>query len=310
MKIENLGIDKIDMDYVNKYENIFISFSGGRTSAFMTKWIIDNFKDTHNIKILFANTGQEHEETYKFIKNCTEAWGLDVTWIESVVRHGEKKSNTWKIVDFESATRDVSLFVESCKKYGLPNQAAPNCTKHLKTAPMHNYIKDNGWKTGEYITAVGIRADELDRINPNYRDRHCWYPLGDIGVTKPQILDFFRRQSFDLRIPEYLGNCTWCWKKTLRKHMTLIEECPDIYEAPRLLEKQFRNFYRGDNLYENQTLFRKGYSVEDLFKLHAEGNFELWVDEYFNDCAESCEAMGTEKSEAMEDEVIKEVYGE
>lgn len=302
-------INGLDLNYVNKYKNMFISFSGGRTSSYMTKWLIENFKDTHNIKVLFANTGQEHEETLKFIKKCDDEWNFNTIWLEAVVYHDKKKSNGWKVVNFETATRDGSLFVEDCKKYGLMNQAFPHCTRDLKTYPMHNYIKDNGWKHGDYITAVGIRADEVDRINMNYRKRHYWYPLADVGVTKEDILGFFKGNDFDLNIPEYLGNCVWCWKKTLRKHMTLIDEYPEIYEVPRMLENKFKSFTRNGKLFEGEVLFRGKKSVEDLFALHKEGNFDLWVDEYFNDCAESCEAMGTEKSEAMEDEVIKDVYG-
>lgn len=294
-------------DYIKKYKNLFISFSGGKTSAYMTKFLIDNFSKDFNIKVVFANTGQEHEETYKFIDRCDKEFGFNVTWIEAVVHHNKKKSNGWRVVDFDTATRDGSLFLEDCKKYGLMNHAFPHCTRDLKTAPMHNFIKDNGWKHGDYLCAVGIRADEIDRINPNYKSRHYWYPLADLGITKKDVNDFFLKQNFNLNIPDYLGNCTWCWKKTLRKHMTLIDECPEIYEVPRMLEKKFKKFYRNDKLFEGEVLFRSKRSTQDLFDLHAKGGFDKWVDEYFNDCGETCEAMGTEKSEAVEDEVLNQM---
>jgi predicted phosphoadenosine phosphosulfate sulfurtransferase len=48
--------------------NILLSFSGGRTSAFMAKLIFElpkykNFKKL----VVFANTGKEKEETLKFV---------------------------------------------------------------------------------------------------------------------------------------------------------------------------------------------------------------------------------------------------
>lgn len=46
---------------------VLISFSGGRTSAFMTKFIIEHYGKNANTHILFANTGKENEETLVFL---------------------------------------------------------------------------------------------------------------------------------------------------------------------------------------------------------------------------------------------------
>ena len=62
---------------------IAISFSGGRTSAVMTKLLLDQKKDTHNMVVVFANTGCEHEGTLKFIKDCDDYWGFNTVWVEA-----------------------------------------------------------------------------------------------------------------------------------------------------------------------------------------------------------------------------------
>jgi len=41
-----------------KKPRLAISFSGGRTSAVMTKLCVDKFSNTHDIEITFAHTGQ------------------------------------------------------------------------------------------------------------------------------------------------------------------------------------------------------------------------------------------------------------
>jgi 3'-phosphoadenosine 5'-phosphosulfate sulfotransferase (PAPS reductase)/FAD synthetase len=57
-------------------DNILISFSGGRTSAFMCKLILSSPKYANSKKlILFANTGKENEETLKFVNKCDKEWG-------------------------------------------------------------------------------------------------------------------------------------------------------------------------------------------------------------------------------------------
>ena len=61
-----------------------ISFSGGRTSAVMTKLCVDKFSETHDIAITFANTGSEHENTLKFVDQCDKHFGWNVVWVEAV----------------------------------------------------------------------------------------------------------------------------------------------------------------------------------------------------------------------------------
>ena len=63
--------------------NVLISFSGGRTSAFMLYKILEaNNGLNENVKVVFANTGREMPETYDFVQRCCDEWGVTVTWLE------------------------------------------------------------------------------------------------------------------------------------------------------------------------------------------------------------------------------------
>ena len=78
--------------------NCVISFSGGRTSAFMLKQIMDyNDGLPGNAVICFANTGREMTQTLKFINDCSLNWGLEIVWLEYDLN--EENKHIFKIVD-------------------------------------------------------------------------------------------------------------------------------------------------------------------------------------------------------------------
>lgn len=103
-----------------------ISFSGGRSSAVMLKRCLDLYDETHEISIVFANTGCEHEETLRFVDavNRNFADGR-VVWVEAEF-HELGKGPTAKIVDFESASRNGEPFEAAIAKHGI------FCTTHFK----------------------------------------------------------------------------------------------------------------------------------------------------------------------------------
>ena len=75
---------------MNDKAKLLINFSGGRTSAYMTYKILKKYKNDFEIKVVFANTGQEHENTLRFVKQCDEYFGFETTWVETIVHEGRK----------------------------------------------------------------------------------------------------------------------------------------------------------------------------------------------------------------------------
>ena len=62
---------------------VLISFSGGRTSAFMLYKILEaNNGLNENVKVVFANTGREMPETYDFVQRCGDEWNIKINWLE------------------------------------------------------------------------------------------------------------------------------------------------------------------------------------------------------------------------------------
>lgn len=230
-------------------KNIFISFSGGLTSAFMTNYILSNDKYKSSRKlIVFANTGKEKEETLNFVNECSIYWGVKIHWIEYAPQEKHGFKNWFKEVDFKTASRNGEPFEKFIIKEGIPNVNNKGCSSRLKQLPMHNFAKQY-FKDQDYYTAIGIRSDEVHRINWNSAKKNKYfYPLAvDFPVTKEFIHSYWENQPFTLNIKSYEGNCDCCWKKSNRKLYTIARENPDSFLWWAKMEAQHGNgevFYR------------------------------------------------------------------
>ncbi len=222
--------------------NLLVSFSGGETSAYMAQWLWNNRRDQFGEMVfVFANTGQENEETLVFVDKCSQHFGFPIVWVEAVVPEEYGVGTTFKEVDFESASRDGQPFEELIRKHGIPNRNAPICTRELKQTPISKYGKSLGWS--EYYTAIGIRIDEADRMNSKYKEKRLIYPLiTDNPSTKPKINHWWSQQPFRLELKGYQGNCKWCWKKSLPKLKQIAKENPSAFDFPERMEGQYGNY--------------------------------------------------------------------
>mgnify|MGYP003658411350 CR=1 FL=1 len=204
------------------------TFSGGRTSAFMGLMLKDlpKYKDFKKL-FIFANTGKEKEETLEFIDKCDKEWDLNVVWVEAKINKEKGVGTTYKIVDFKTASRNGEPFEDMLNKYPMPTPFASNCTRELKLAPINKYIKTLG--IDEVTTALGIRYDERHRKSNTAEEQNIVYPLcDDLKVDSKFIRDWWARQCFDLKLKDYEGNCDLCFKKSVRKRLTLIKEDPNV----------------------------------------------------------------------------------
>lgn len=243
-----------------------ISFSGGRTSAYMTQRLLREYSATLDVVVTFANTGLEHEKTLEFVNNCDKHMGFKTVWLEAVVNPTKGQGIRHKTVTFETAARDGEPFEEVIKKDGIQNSAHPGCSRSLKSYCIKSYFRSlPGWgTTRNYQTAIGIRADEVDRMVEKAKRSNFIYPLVKWNVNKKQVLLFWEKQSFDLDIQEHYGNCVTCWKKSDRKLLTIARENPNAFNFMDRMEKTYPCNGPGG---EKSVFFRNHRSTQDILAL-------------------------------------------
>jgi len=219
------------------------TFSGGRTSAFMALLVknLPKYKEYHKV-FIFANTGKERPETLDFVNKCDLEFDLNIVWLEASIVNKKGKGTNYKIVNYQTASRKGEPFKNMLDKYPLPNNIASNCTRELKLAPINKYVKSLGYK--EVYTAMGIRHDERHRESNTAKEQKIIYPLiYDLKVDNKFIRNWWSKQRFDLKLKDYEGNCDLCFKKSLKKRLTIIKENPKV--ADWWLEME--NEYKQDN---------------------------------------------------------------
>lgn len=202
-----------------------ISFSGGRTSAYML-WRVLQSNDglPAEAVVCFANTGKEDEATLRFVRDCGEQWGVQINWLEY-----QQEAPGYRLVDFQTASRQGEPFAAlAAKKNYLPNPVARFCTADLKVIPINKLLQDLGIDAD---TMVGVRADEPNRL-AKLRARGLMVPLVNAGVTQADVQAFWRLQPFDLGLGfcdgvTALGNCDLCFLKGAHQIQSLIADRPE-----------------------------------------------------------------------------------
>ena len=202
-----------------------ISFSGGRSSAYMTDRLLrEGWKG--QVVICFANTGKEASQTLDFVHACELHWHTKVHWLEY------DPVSRFRAVGYETASRNGEPFAALIdrRKY-LPNVVQRFCTQDLKVRVIKRFMMSLGHE--HWINAIGIRYDEPARWSKTRaigeRERwETWLPLVDWRITKPMVLDFWRGMPFDLRLEHYKGNCDLCFLKGRNKMRRLLLEDPGM----------------------------------------------------------------------------------
>lgn len=299
-----------------------VSVSGGRTSAYMAhvllterehvaEWLGVPEPDLKYV-FVFANTGMEHDDTLRFVNDISTHFGVQIEWVEAVVAKDKGQATTHRVTDYASAFRNDEWpdakhpFHAFIRKYGVPNVKFRGCTREMKLRPIDSYMRELGYKVGDYHTAIGIRADERRRVrdSADAKRRRIIYPLVDyLPTDKDEVLDWWADKPWDLAIPEWQGNCVTCFKKSAKKLAQVHAETPDVFAFNMTMESMYGHVGPEFEKYDDaklRTFFRGNMSTEDMIYMFGEldaGHARRMIQQKDAGCSESCEMFETEQME-------------
>lgn len=282
-------------------ERLLLSVSGGLTSMIMMLYCKKYLADKYEMICVFANTGKEKEGTLKFVNDCAIRFKTPIIWVEA--KHRDENGNPFsrkgwkvkhKVVNFESASRNGEPFEEMISVLGIPSTNAPFCSDQLKRKPIESYLKRIGWRN--YYKAIGIRCDEIDRVNPHYLVKRIIYPFVSLWPkTKPEILEEGHDMGLVIDIHPDDGNCDRCWKKDMKSLCRSASREPKSFFWWKDMTTKYGYFNpRKIKLSPPFNFFRGNKSVDEIFELAQKSEKEIAEvasTERLDGCSESCEAF-------------------
>lgn len=281
--------------------NHVVSFSGGRTSAYLV-YLIEQMRKsgefTGNVEYIFMDTGAEHPKTYDFIKKCVEYFGIELTCLQGDFEQPLGVGHSYTVVPLESLRHDMinGPFGRLMAKYGVPTVTSAWCTGRMKEETFNKYCNDKYGK-GNYVAWLGIRADEPKRLrigkNPALR-----YMAEITDFEKEDVLDFWQEMPFNLEIDEHLGNCVFCFKKSINKVALAARDEPELADHFIGAINAANNRVTERTGVEKGVMFRGYNSLQSIiakFQLHSRRDIADTIRSMkrkeSGGCTESCEAF-------------------
>lgn len=197
-------------------------WSGGITSAVACRLSIDLF-GKESCRVIFIDTSNEDDDTYRFMDDCSEWYGLEIETIKSD-KH-EKIQDVWR------------------RYKALNNAKGAICSSELKRRVREKWEKENEWKhqvfgfeLNEYKRAKGMKINH-DHTKPIF-------PLMMYGLSKKDCIKIV--QEAGLEVPRvysfgYLNNnCfkTGCVQGGIGYWQKIEREYPDKFDAMAEMEHE------------------------------------------------------------------------
>lgn len=193
-------------------------FSCGATSAVATKLALDKFRGHIETAVVYCDTGSEHPDNDRFIKDCERYFEHEVTILKS-----DKYSDIWDVFD---------------KTKYLSGVKGARCTTELKKMVRRDYEDlENDLQVFGFDASEEGRISRFKENNPEVR---CYFPLHTHGLKKQDCLDILMDWGINLPTMYKLGyknnNCLGCVKGGAGYWNKIRKDFPDVFN--RMAEQE------------------------------------------------------------------------
>jgi hypothetical protein len=191
-------------------------FSCGAASAVATKIAVDKYK---TVDIVYCDTGSEHPDNMRFLKDCSKWFGVDIQILRSTTY-----KDTWDV--FEKT------------KY-LVGPKGARCTTELKKVIRNSYQRVDDIQVFGFDLTEIKRAERFKTNNPEV----CLEtPLIDNNVSKKDCFQILVGAGIEIPAMYRLGyknnNCIGCVKGGAGYWNKIRVDFPDVFEQMSCLERK------------------------------------------------------------------------
>lgn len=204
---------------------IIVGFSGGVTSAYCAAWALEEF-DRDEVVLLFHDTKEEDEDTYRFNREMSKYLGKPIT----------ERSDGRSVTE---VFRDEGA---------IANNRMAFCSRILKVEQFERYIKEIRVEgITEIINVLGYTAMEPERQQRAYgravRDGYVVrFPLVEQGITKQACADWCLavgvRPSSMYEWSDH-ANCVGCVRGGKGYWLAVEKNRPEVFAQRVALEAEF-----------------------------------------------------------------------
>lgn len=208
-------------------EKVICWWSGGVTSAVACKIAINLF-GIDQCRVIFIDTNNEDEDTYRFMRDCQKYYGTKIETITGLSEKWPTIQDVWK----------------HYKSLNVANGAI--CSSTLKRDVRLKFERENAIR----YQVFGFDIDETKRAKAmtlNYPDAKPIYPLLLHGLSKTHCIEMLQGAGIEIPRAYKLGfhnnNClkTMCIQGGIGYWQKVQREMPEKFEAMAKMEHELTN---------------------------------------------------------------------
>ncbi|RED44099.1 phosphoadenosine phosphosulfate reductase family protein [Aestuariispira insulae] len=207
----------------DKGQRVLAWFSCGAASAVAVKMALAKYgKD--RVTIAYIDTGSEHPDNWRFIKECSEWYGKEI-----LILRNNKYQDTW-------AVWEKVRFIMS--PHGAP------CTTALKKSVRQRF------EDFEDIQVFGYTSEEANRAE-RFAEQNFEVMLDasliEAGLDKSDCFAILERAGIDLPAMYHLGypnnNCIGCPKGGMGYWNMIRRDFPEVFDRMADLQRELNVYF-------------------------------------------------------------------